>query len=74
MLCSVQMYVLNIVIRLTFRSIHDAVSAAVDGDEIVLMAGIHNGLGKSIDVDKRLDSSSKTITCNRTTWIPGKHR
>lgn len=52
------------VARLTFRSVHDAVDAAEDGDEIVLMAGIHNGLGKSINVNKRLDIFPNTIVSN----------
>ena len=40
--------------RTSFRSIKEAVSAAQDGDIIILRKGIHNGMGESITVKKRI--------------------
>ena len=40
--------------RTSFRSIREAVAAARDGDRIVLLRGVHNGMGEAIDVKKRL--------------------
>ncbi|GMH45473.1 hypothetical protein BSKO_13430 [Bryopsis sp. KO-2023] len=40
--------------RLTFKCIHDALDESLDGDEIVLREGVHNGLGKAVNVDKRV--------------------
>lgn len=31
--------------RVSFRSVKEAVAAARDGDQILLLAGIHNGMG-----------------------------
>ena len=31
--------------RASFRSVKEAVEAAQDGDQIILLPGIHNGLG-----------------------------
>ncbi|CAK0782952.1 hypothetical protein CVIRNUC_006147 [Coccomyxa viridis] len=38
----------------SFRSVHAAMTAARDGDHIILRKGIHNGLGESIQVKKRV--------------------
>lgn len=40
--------------RTSFRSLHDALAAAEDGDVILLLPGTHNGLGRSAVVDKRV--------------------
>ncbi|EIE22744.1 hypothetical protein COCSUDRAFT_16318 [Coccomyxa subellipsoidea C-169] len=39
---------------LSFRSLHAAVAAARDGDQILLKKGIHNGLGETVHVSKRV--------------------
>lgn len=31
--------------RVSFRSVKEAVEAAEDGDQIILLPGIHNGMG-----------------------------
>ncbi|GHP04260.1 hypothetical protein PPROV_000301400 [Pycnococcus provasolii] len=38
----------------SFRCLLDAVKAARDGDRIVLLRGIHNTMGETCDVDKRI--------------------
>ncbi|PRW57622.1 tetratricopeptide repeat 1 [Chlorella sorokiniana] len=40
--------------RTSFRSVLEAVTAARDGDRIILRRGIHNGMGQCITLDKRL--------------------
>ncbi|RMZ53297.1 hypothetical protein APUTEX25_004785 [Auxenochlorella protothecoides] len=40
--------------RTSFRSLKEAVAAAEDGDIIVLLAGVHNGMGEAVTVSKRL--------------------
>ncbi|KAL4421167.1 hypothetical protein ABPG77_003350 [Micractinium sp. CCAP 211/92] len=40
--------------RTSFRSIREAVTAARDGDRIVLRRGIHNGMGESVTLTKRV--------------------
>lgn len=40
--------------RVSFRSVKEAVAAARDGDQILLLAGIHNGMGEAVGVDKRI--------------------
>eukprot|EP00884_Botryococcus_braunii_P001166 jgi/Botrbrau1/1104/Bobra.0162s0005.1 len=40
--------------NLSFRSVRDAVAAAQDGDRVFLQPGIHNGLGETITVTKRI--------------------
>jgi hypothetical protein len=40
--------------KTSFRSIKDAVAAARDGDRILLRSGIHNGMGESITIHKRV--------------------
>jgi Right handed beta helix region len=40
--------------RTSFRSIQEAVSAAQDGDRILLLKGVHNGMGQSININKRI--------------------
>lgn len=40
--------------RTSFRSIREAVAAAQDGDRILLLRGVHNGMGQAIDLTKRL--------------------
>jgi len=36
------------------RSLRDAVRMAHDGDRILLLRGVHNGLGEVVDIDKRV--------------------
>ncbi|KAK9828720.1 hypothetical protein WJX72_001708 [[Myrmecia] bisecta] len=38
----------------SFRSMKDAVAAAQDGDQVLLLKGIHNGLGECLNIDKRI--------------------
>lgn len=38
----------------SFRSLHDALAAAEDGDVIRMLPGTHNGLGRSAVIDKRV--------------------
>ena len=40
--------------RTSFRCIREAVAAARDGDRITLLRGVHNAMGQSIDINKRL--------------------
>ncbi|GAB4818117.1 hypothetical protein N2152v2_005163 [Parachlorella kessleri] len=40
--------------RTSFRSIKEAVSAARDGDRILLRRGIHNGMGEAVTITKRV--------------------
>ncbi|KAK3238945.1 hypothetical protein CYMTET_51090 [Cymbomonas tetramitiformis] len=40
--------------RRSYRSLKLAMKAAKDGDQIVLLRGIHNMAGQSVDVDKRV--------------------
>jgi hypothetical protein len=40
--------------RTSFRCIQEAVSAAEDGDRILLLRGVHNGMGQSITINKRI--------------------
>ncbi|KAK9852134.1 hypothetical protein WJX84_002432 [Apatococcus fuscideae] len=40
--------------RSSFRSVKEAVDAAEDGDRILLLSGIHNGMGEAVNVGKRL--------------------
>ena len=34
--------------RMSFRSVKEAVEAAKDGDQVILLPGIHNGMGYDI--------------------------
>ncbi|DBA69639.1 TPA: hypothetical protein ACH3X2_012700 [Trebouxia sp. C0005] len=40
--------------RTSYRSIKEAVEAAHDGDHIILQPGIHNGMGETINIAKRI--------------------
>eukprot|EP00873_Tetraselmis_striata_P017067 jgi/Tetstr1/437331/TSEL_002815.t1 len=40
--------------RLSFRCINEAMEAAVDGDRILLLRGIHNGQAETVKVTKRV--------------------
>ncbi|KAL3162418.1 hypothetical protein ABBQ32_010088 [Trebouxia sp. C0010 RCD-2024] len=40
--------------RASFRSVKEAVDAAQDGDQIILLPGIHNGMGEAINITKRI--------------------
>ncbi|BDA45677.1 probable UPF0225 protein Spro_2712 at N-terminal half [Coccomyxa sp. Obi] len=47
-------HALGLVRKFSFRSLHAAVAAARDGDQILLKRGIHNGLGETVHVSKRV--------------------
>ncbi|DBB01102.1 hypothetical protein WJX77_003106 [Trebouxia sp. C0004] len=40
--------------RTSYRSIKEAMEAACDGDQIILQPGIHNGMGETINITKRI--------------------
>jgi hypothetical protein len=40
--------------RTSFRCIQEAISAAQDGDRILLLKGVHNGMGQSVNINKRV--------------------
>ena len=40
--------------RTSFRCIQEAISAARDGDRILLLKGVHNGMGQSVNINKRV--------------------
>lgn len=40
--------------RFSFRSLKEAMEAAKDGDRILLLRGIHNGSGRTVNVNKRV--------------------
>jgi hypothetical protein len=40
--------------RTSFRCLREALAAARDGDRILLRAGVHNGLGESVEVSHRV--------------------
>jgi len=40
--------------RTSFRCIEEAISAASDGDRILLLKGVHNGMGQSVNINKRV--------------------
>lgn len=40
--------------RTSFRCIQEAISAANDGDRILLLKGVHNGMGQSVNINKRV--------------------
>jgi hypothetical protein len=41
-------------VRTSFRCLREALAAARDGDRILLRAGVHNGLGESVEVSRRV--------------------
>ena len=40
--------------RTSFRSLNEAMKAAIDGDRIILRRGVHNGLGEAVNITKRV--------------------